>query len=320
MSTLRGAIRALKGSIIGKIRWILKKYLLKDVMDQIGEQKILLAQLNIDRIKTINATSSLSEVEFKVFSQNGEDGVIQYLINKIPIKNDVFIEFGIQDYSESNTRFLLVNNRWSGLVIDCDKAAIARLEKDPIVARYDINTVCTFITKDNINQIIEGEGIGGEIGLLSIDVDGNDYWVWKAIDVVSPVIVICEYNSIFGPDCPVTIPYEPSFKGLGAHYSHSYFGASLPALCRLAEAKGYDFVGSDSSGTNAFFVRKDSIGSLKPLTAKEGYVKIKRRRAQDQSGRPLNISGENSLKLIGDLPVYDVDAMKVYPIKRLWKV
>ena len=139
---------------------------------------------------------SFNDYEFQVYSQWGEDGLIQYLIDTIIIERPIFVEFGVENYKESNTRFLLVNNNWSGLVIDGSLDNIQSIKKDSIYWRHNLKAECAFITKENINKLIDQNGINGDIGLLSIDVDGNDYWIWDAISVVSPRIVVCEYNSI----------------------------------------------------------------------------------------------------------------------------
>ena len=179
-------------------KWLnkIKKYVLSDIKRDIDIEKILLGKILIENVRNKKNIDKLSEVEFKVFSQFGEDGIIQYLINNTPIKNKIFIEFGVQDYKESNTRFLLINNNWRGLIIDSNKRNINYIKNDEIYWKYNIKAVCEFITKENINSIFSSNGFKGDIGLLSIDIDGNDYWIWEAIKVVNPRIVICEYNSI----------------------------------------------------------------------------------------------------------------------------
>src|SRR6185436_1987650 len=157
------------------------------------------------------ASDNLNDYEFRVFSQWGEDGIIQHLIRSIDISKKFFVEFGVQDYLESNTRFLLVNNNWSGLVMDSSAADIERITKDMIYWAYDIKPVQAFVTRDNINELLRENGVTGEIGLLSIDIDGNDFWIWRAIEVINPVIVVIEYNHRFGRQAAVTIPYAESF-------------------------------------------------------------------------------------------------------------
>lgn len=140
--------------------------------------------------------SSIEEAEFQVYSQFGEDGIIQWLIHNVDIKNKTFIEFGVEDYTESNTRFLLMNNNWTGLVMDGSENSINCLKRWESFWRYDLTAVAAFITKDNINALIRGGGFRGDMGILSIDLDGNDWWILNAIDCVSPRILICEYNKI----------------------------------------------------------------------------------------------------------------------------
>lgn len=255
--------------------------------------------------------------EFKVSSQFGEDGIIQYIINKIPIENKTFVEFGVEDYTESNTRFLLRNNNWSGLVIDGSEENIQYIKQDEIYWRYDLTAVASFITKDNINLIITNAGIQGDVGLLSVDIDGNDYWVWEAINAINPRIVICEYNGIFGCDKSITIPYNELFNRTKEHYSNLYWGASLPALCDLAKKKGYDFIGSNSVGNNAFFVRKDISSPFKKLSAKEGYTLSKIRESRDQEGRLTYLSGKDRLEAIVECEVYDIELSKILKIKEI---
>jgi hypothetical protein len=180
---------------------------------------------------------SLEEVEFQVFSQRGEDGIIQYIINQLEIPNRIFIEFGVENYTESNTRFLLMNNHWEGLVIDGSKENIKFIKEDFIYWKYDITAYHAFITRDNINELIKNYTDIQDIGLLSVDVDGNDYWIWEAIEVVNPRVVVCEYNSAFGSSKNVSVPYAEDFERTKAHYSNLYFGASLGAFCYLAEKK-----------------------------------------------------------------------------------
>jgi hypothetical protein len=282
---------------------------------KINESKHLTAKMLINQMRLMGVYPNIQDVEFKVYSQFGEDGIIQYLIHHIDIKSRNFIEFGVQNYEESNTRFLLTNNNWSGLVIDSDKQNTEYIQQDEIYWRQDLTAITSFITTKNINEIITNSGFSGELGILSIDIDGNDYWIWEAIDVVSPTIVVVEYNSLFGSQNAISIPYEEQFTRSDAHFSTLYFGASLKALCILAKKKGYAFVGSNSSGCNAFFVRQDKLGEIPELTPELGYVKFKFRQARDQSGNMTYLSFEDSIKLIQDMPVYDIESDRLAKIE-----
>jgi hypothetical protein len=250
----------------------------------------------------------IKDSEFKVSSQWGEDGIIQYLLKCIQINRNVFVEFGVQDYRESNTRFLLANNNWSGMVLDGDDEYIKFIKNDPIYWRYNLKAVKAFITSENINSLLEDNGITGEIGLLSVDIDGNDYWVWKAINVINPAIVVAEYNSRFGPSKALTTPYDPAFVRSKAHHSMIYYGTSLQALCLIAEEKGYDLVGCNSAGNNAFFVRKDLRPDYMPaLTSEEAYVAGQFRESRHEDGQLMLLTLEEETKLLDSLPLVEVE-------------
>lgn len=287
------------------------------IIDGLELNRMLLAKLLIRQMLDKGPDATLRSSEFKVFSQAGEDGIVQFLISRVPIEKDVFVEFGVEDYSQSNTRFLMMNNNWGGVVIDGSEAHIKHIKKSSLYWSGELTAVRAFITRDNINELIKSAGVSGDIGLLSVDIDGNDYWVWERIDVVSPRIVVCEYNNLFGSKEAVTIPYAPDFVRTEAHYSRVYFGASLKSLCVLAEKKGYTFVGCDSFGTNAFFVRNDVAGNVKAVTCEEGYVKNKVRESMDRQGGLTFVSGDDRIKLIHDMPVVDVTTGKQKLIKDL---
>src|SRR5438552_11289332 len=122
------------------------------------------------RVASLPPNTDFRKVGFKVFSQWDEDGIIQYLINKIPIENRTFIEFGVENYEESNTRFLLLNNHWQGLVLDASAADIRHIQTDRIYWEFDLQAKCTWITRDNINSLLTEGGFSNDVGLLSIDI------------------------------------------------------------------------------------------------------------------------------------------------------
>jgi hypothetical protein len=282
----------------------------KNIEMLIKNIQLALGRIELRQIER-SVIKNLSDAEFQVFSQWGEDGIIQYLIHKVPIMNKIFVEFGVENYVESNTRFLLQNNNWAGLIIDGSAKNIEYLRQDPIYWKYNLKAECSFVTAENINFLISKNGIPADIGLLSIDIDGNDYWVWKAIECISPRIVICEYNSLFGPKAKVTIPYDHHFQRTKAHYSNLYFGASIAALEDLAKEKGYSLVGSTSAGNDAFFVRNDVRNNLQVLTAEEAYIKAQFRESRDKQGNLTFLDRKEALKIIGDMPVFDIENGKI---------
>lgn len=260
--------------------------------------------------------SPLAQAEFRVHSQFGDDGVLQYLFSRIPAV-PTFIEFGVEDYSESNTRFLLTQDNWRGLILDGRPDLEAVVKAQGLAFLRDLELRSAFVTAENINDLILGAGFSGEIGLLSIDIDGNDYWVWQAITCVNPQVVSVEYNAVFGRDRAVTIPYMPDFTRQAAHHSWLYFGASLRALCRLAEAKGYAFVGCTSAGNNAYFVRRDLAAPFRILDPAEGFVDSRFRESRDSQGRMNRLSGPARLAAIANLSVLDLDTGATLPLREL---
>ena len=279
---------------------------------------LALGRIESRQCKSIDSKDIL-DYEFKVSSQWGEDGIIQYLVNNIEIENKIFVEFGVEKYTESNTRFLLQNNNWKGLVLDGSEENINYIKNDPIYWRYNLKAECAFIDKDNINDLISRNGISGDIGILSVDIDGNDYWVWEAIDCISPRIVICEYNSHFGSKNKVSVPYDKSFVRNQKHYSNIYYGASIAAFEYLAIKKGYSLITSNSSGNNVFFVRNDLLKNLKVSSSEEAYQIAQFRESRNPEGILTFNSIEENLNVLKDMDIVDVEKMKMIKIEQLIK-
>ncbi len=251
--------------------------------------------------------SELSANEFQVHSQWGEDGILQHLLRHVPVARKVFVEFGVEDYTEANTRFLLTHDNWSGLILDGSGDNMRAVMRDPIYWRHNLKAVPAFVTRENINGLLRENGLTGEIGLLSIDVDGNDYWIWETIDAVNPALVVVEYNARFGPERAVTVPYDPTFVRAKAHHSMIYYGASLAALVALGRRKGYDFVGANSAGNNAFFVRRDlRPATLPACSAAEGYMPCQFRESRDESGRLVFLSAAEEAAILSQLPLAEI--------------
>ncbi|MBB5317222.1 hypothetical protein [Tunturibacter empetritectus] len=232
---------------------------------------------------------------------------MQHLLRHVAVSRKVFVEFGVENYTESNTRFLLTNHNWAGLVIDGSSKHVDYIKNDDIYWRYNLKAENSFITRDNVNNLILRNGIEGPIGLLSVDIDGNDYWVWEAINVIIPSVVVLEYNSRFGPERSVTVPYDASFVRGNAHRSNIYYGASLAALCLLSERKGYSFVGCNTAGNNAFFVRKElRPPTLPELTSIQGFKKSQFRESRDPDGRVAVMTDSQELAILNQLPLVEV--------------
>ncbi len=207
---------------------------------------------------------------FKLYSQNDEDGIIQEIFRRIGAESRTFVEFGVAAGDECNSVKLLIEG-WRGLWIEANAEYAARIRQAlaPFLADRRLTLIESLVTAENIDALIAAGGMRGEIDLLGIDIDYNDYWVWKAIEAVRPRVVVIEYNASLRPPLSVTIPYDPH----GAWDGTNFYGASLEALVRLGAAKGYRIVGCSVAGVNAFFVRADLCGDrfLEPATAAEHY-------------------------------------------------
>lgn len=271
-------------------------------------RSIALGALLSNQQQSLNFTN-INDFEFKIFSQYGDDGIIQYLVKNLTIKNKIFIEFGVEDFSESNTRFLMMNNNWSGFVMDCSSENMNKLKTYPWYWKFDIKHKNSFIDADNINPLLAETGLEN-IGLLHIDLDGNDYHILKILDFskLKPAILIVEYNSVFGNDRAISIPYDKDFIRTKAHYSNLFFGASLPALNQAAIEKGYVLIGCTLSGNNAYFIRKDLLNDkIKEKSLKEAFIESKFRESRDKSYNLSYLAGADRLKAIKGLEVFNVE-------------
>ncbi len=184
--------------------------------------------------------SNLNKFEWKYYSQHGEDGIIDTIFKKIGTTNKYYVEFGVGDGTECNTRYLTEFYGWNGILMDCVKTDNHKIKQVSVNA-------------DNIIKLFQEFNIPREFDLLSIDIDSNDYWVWKAISGYTPRVVIIEYNACFPSTESKTIFYDPNYRWDNS----DYFGATLASLVKLGKEKGYTLIGCDSSGTNAFFLLED---------------------------------------------------------------
>jgi hypothetical protein len=192
----------------------------------------------------------LTARRFRLSSQNQEDGLTLALLNEVGVTRRRFVEIG-SGLSGGNSGFLARECGWSGLMVDGHAEHMTQVGR-----RFPtVTAVAAWVTRENINELITTNGCAGEMDLFSLDLDGNDYWIWEAMTACSPRVVILEYNSMFGADRSVTVPYDPAFD---RHRHHTvYYGASLTALTRLSARKGYRLVAVEPTGVNAFFVRND---------------------------------------------------------------
>ncbi len=277
-----------------------------------SEKKIFLqGQLMAKKNEEKKNIISLKDVEFSVFSQFGEDGIINWLVNKLPNINKVFLEIGTEDYWESNTRFLLKNNNWKGYLIEASKEHVASIKKQQIYWKHSLKAIQSLVDKDNINQLIKKNITEQEIGLLSIDIDGIDYWVIENISNLSPAIVICEFNSIYGDLKELTIPYDKFFKRTQKHHSNLYFGCSIKAIITLMGKKNYTFIGTGSMGINAYFIKNELkssvVNNIQKIETHPSFC----REARDKEGNLTYQNINENLKEIGNLDIFDLELNEI---------
>ena len=218
-----------------------------------------------------NDNLRLDKYGFKGNSQFDEDGMIQEIFKRISVTHKTFIEFGAGGAECENNSIYLLKKGWKGLWIEGnkDKCNLLKQKFNGPLSDKRITIVNTIINKTNVNTIFKNNGFTGEIDLLSVDVDGNDYWIWKAINIVNPRVVIMEYNAKYAPPMEWIMAYNENHK----FDKTDYMGVSIASLVKLGNKKGYKLVGCTLSGANAFFVRNDLIGDkfCKPFTAENHY-------------------------------------------------
>ncbi len=251
--------------------------------------------------------SRLSDYEFKIFSQWGEDGIIAHLIRNIDIANKAFVEFGVETFVEANCRYLLQRGQWRGMVIDGSESNMARLRASYFFWRYPLHARASFITRENIDLLLRESGFERDLGILSVDIDGVDYHVLEALDAWQPRILIVEFNGLFGYDRAVSVPYAADFVRGAQHFSNQYYGASLPAFIHLANARGMALVGVNSSQSNAFFVRRTLLNDRireTPLDQVRGHPVF--REGRNASGK-LTFAGPSASRAgMADMALIDV--------------
>lgn len=237
---------------------------------QIGQRKLF---LDYQTAKKNNQLPDFNDTGFRVFSQFEEDGKLLYILALIGMKNKTFVEIGSDDGINSNCANLAFNFGYHGLFLDGNPKAIKRGEKFygkyPHPYMYAPKFTCAKVTAENINTLVSDAGLKGEIDVLSIDIDGNDYWIWKALDAVQPNIVVIETHVEFGLR-NIVVPYDPNYFYPGKH--PVYHGASPVAMVNLGKQKGYRLVGANQLGFNFIFVKNGLAENELPEVAVESVL------------------------------------------------
>jgi len=253
----------------------------------------------------------LWDYEVKVFSQWGEDGIISYLLHRLEIIKPKVLEIGAGDFTECNSRFIVEALHANAYLVDGREDLVTSVSKSGLLWKSSLFAESTFVTVENIAEIWNRASQAlGEVQLVSLDLDGNDYWLLKELPLGSASIVVCEYNPLFGYKHELTVPYSENFDRTQAHHSNLYYGMSLLAAIRLLNDKGFTFVGSNLVGNNAFFVRNDLTHKINiPIPNHSNlsiYCDWKIRESRDGFGNLTYLNAPDGLKVIQSCPVVDL--------------
>lgn len=304
---------------------ILKKYIIRKITFFleifVNPTKLLIGSMavNQNRIESKHFTD-LWDVEVKVFSQWGEDGILDYLCFKLNLIKPKILELGAGNFLECNSRFLAENLNASVVAVDSRNDLISTLESLPIYWKTSILPINTWITPETISEIqIKAEDFLGELDIISLDIDGNDYWVATNLNLQRIKVIIVEYNPLFGSKEAVTIPRKDDFDRTEAHYSNLYYGVSLRAWINYFRKHKFEFVGTNRVGNNAFFVKSEFLDrltiSLPDINNLEKYVDWRVRESRDKKGKLTFMSNSERQKLIADLPLVHLDTGKQLQVR-----
>ena len=296
-------------------------FLKKTKLDIYAFDKVMLCigkvQISLNRNK-YNNIQDLNETEVKIFSQNGEDGIIDYLTQKLKIVNKNFVEIGVGNYRESNTRFLYNSYYCKGLIVDCIDGMEKKVKPYVNLWKGDLRICNKKINSENILDLL-ANNCDYEIDLFSIDIDGIDYWIIKKLKNNISKIFVAEYNPVFGPDLQISVPNIPGFERTKYHYSNLCYGVSLKALINLMDQKGYYFIGTNMQKNNAFFISKNFtkeyfFNEIK-IKSLDSYTNSNIRESRDKNNQLSYLSGVKKIKEIVNCEVINLKDGKEQLVK-----
>ena len=287
---------------------------LDDLKLQNGQLFSFFLKTNLKNIK------NLDDVSFKVYSQNNEDAILEYLILSLKLKNIKFIEIGTEDYSESNTRFIYEKYNCDGLIIDNTKNLTSKISKLLHIWKGNLKIEEAFVNKNNVNTLIDKHFPNKNIDIFSLDIDGIDYWILKELPDNLSKIIVGEYNPYFGPDLEVTVPYSDNFNRFEYHSSNLCFGMSLRALINLMKNKGYSFIGSSSLRSNAFFIKNEfkKLLSLEDIDTSNLKDYTNARFRENKINNFNYTAPEENINIIGECKVFNLKTNKICKINQLF--
>ena len=242
--------------------------------------------------KFSNNLEEINKYEFKITSQNNEDGIIDYIFSKIP-NNKYFIEIGFGYYEFNSLN--LIKKGWRGKLIDIDieESTALRCLLEKYYPKSQVKVINTKVTKENINKLILKEELNKEIDFFSLDIDSNDYWILKFMDLSNVNVLCCEYNHWLGNNAKLTVPYDENFKFI----DNGIWGASLLALNNLLDSKGFSLIAVESSGTNAFFINNKLAKNFEILSPLKSFKSVGRFYNDESKKKIFNNIKKNFSKL-----------------------
>lgn len=263
---------------------------------------------------------NLWDYECKIYSQWGEDGILDFLFDTLSLDKPSIVEFGVGDFSECNSRFSAEYRNANLFLVDSRKDLLPNVLSNPLYWKSQIEVRNEWITPSNTERLLsEAKQILGRVDCLSLDIDGNDYWVIKDLDLDGLSVVVVEYNPIFGSISPVTVPRDDEFNRTQVHHSNLYYGASLLAWIKLFENKGFVFVGSNRVGNNAFFVAAKSAYLFSfDVSELTRFTDWRVRESRNLDGDLTYVSGVNRIKLIEDLPLVNTVSNELTSISSIF--
>ena len=261
----------------------------------------------------------MHDAEVKVFSQWGEDGILDYLFTKLGISKPRIVEFGVGEFKECNSRFAAEFRNASVYMVDLNKNLVDIVENTEIYWKNSLFPVIDRITPDNISVHLDtAKSLMGGIDVLSIDIDGNDYWVLEAADLQSIQVVVCEYNPIYGAEISCTISRQDNYDRAKVHFSWLHYGMSISAAVTLMARKGFTFIGSNRVGNNAFFINNIFVHSLSiPIpdtTTLDEFVDWRIRESRNISGKLDYLELSDARKQISKCHVFDLETNTIVTV------
>ncbi len=257
-----------------------------------------------------SALRNLSDAEVRIYSQWGEDGILDYLCDQLGIERPKILEVGAGSFSECNSRFLVEYRNASATLVDADSNLEKKIKESSLYWQTHLYSITDWVTSSNINHIVNKaiEKMRG-LDVFSLDLDGNDYWILKDVDLGTAKIVVVEYNSIFGSENSISVPKDDNFDRTKKHYSLLYYGASLKAFVELLKTKGFLFVGTNRVRSNAFFVQESVFEKLSIEIPQSlvGFTDCKIRESRDEFGQLSHLELERGFDLIKDEIVIDLE-------------